>query len=205
MNIPAPLMGALSMLAGSAGVFSLLVGLNLGGTDAPQVEERVSIALDAAPKPPPPKKKQRPRKARPKKAAPSARAPLPNLGAGLGGLDLGLPNPGMGAMAEGLLGDVSDVIMTQDTVDAPPRAIAQAQPVYPSRARSKNIEGFVTFSLRVGLDGSVEEVRVLEAQPAGVFEQAAKEALLDWRFEPATYEGLPVATRMQQTLQFKLQ
>ena len=205
MNIPASLMGGLSMLMGSASVFSLLVGLNLGGTDAPELQGRVSIALDAAPKPPPPKKKERPRKSRPKKAAPSARAPLPNLGAGPGGLDLGLPNPGMGGMAQGLLGDVSDVIMTQDTVDAPPRAIAQAQPVYPTRARSKNIEGFVTFSLRVGLDGSVEEIRVLDAQPAGVFEQAGKTALLDWRFEPATYEGLPVATRMQQTLQFKLQ
>ncbi|MED5369478.1 MAG: TonB family protein [Myxococcota bacterium] len=202
---PKPLIAAATMLAGSTGVFSLLVGLNLNAVAPPPVQEKPAIALDAAPKPPPPKKKERPRKARPKKSTPSARAPLPNLGAGLSGLDLGLPGPAMGELTEGLLGDASDVVMTQETVDSAPIPVAQAQPSYPQRARSKNIEGYVTLSLRVSQDGSVEELRILDAQPSGVFEQAAKEAVAQWRFEPATYEGLPVATRMQQTLHFRLQ
>lgn len=61
-------------------------------------------------------------------------------------------------------------------------------PVYPPRAMVAGVEGRVELSYRVGADGGVNEVRVLHAQPAGVFDQAAKAALGAWRF-PASAAG----------------
>ena len=50
------------------------------------------------------------------------------------------------------------------------------------------IEGSVQLSYRIGADGGVSQVRVLHAQPAGLFEDAAKAALGAWRF-PASAAG----------------
>ena len=61
-------------------------------------------------------------------------------------------------------------------------------PAYPPRAMVAGIEGTVELSYRIGADGSVSQVRVLQARPAGLFEDAAKTALGAWRF-PAAAAG----------------
>lgn len=61
-------------------------------------------------------------------------------------------------------------------------------PVYPPRAMAAGIEGSVELSYRIGADGAVNQVRVLHAQPAGLFEDAAKTALGAWRF-PSSAAG----------------
>jgi len=62
------------------------------------------------------------------------------------------------------------------------------QPVYPARAMASGIQGEVEVAYRVGTRGEVVGVRVVSARPSGVFEQAAKAALSDWRF-PAAAAG----------------
>jgi TonB family protein len=47
------------------------------------------------------------------------------------------------------------------------------------------IEGSVELSFRIGTDGGVTQVHVVHAQPAGMFEDAAKAALGAWRFPPS--------------------
>jgi len=61
-------------------------------------------------------------------------------------------------------------------------------PAYPPRAMVAGIEGTVELSYRIGADGSVSQIRVLQARPAGLFEDAAKTALGAWRF-PAAAAG----------------
>ncbi|MGH8091784.1 MAG: TonB family protein [Rudaea sp.] len=62
-------------------------------------------------------------------------------------------------------------------------------PAYPSRAMAAGIEGNVELSYRIGANGGVTQVHVVHAQPAGMFEDAAKAALGAWRF-PASAAGL---------------
>lgn len=80
-----------------------------------------------------------------------------------------------------------------------PRLASAPIPRYPLMALRRRIEGEVTVAFVVRADGSVEAPRVLSAQPEGVFEEAALEAVRRWRFEP-----LPGPVEQRQVLQFRL-
>ncbi len=82
--------------------------------------------------------------------------------------------------------------------------IARIPPVYPLEARRKKIEGWVRVEMAVREDGSVADVKVKGAEPAGVFEQAAVAAVSQWKFRPATENGQAVRRRAGQTLKFEL-
>ncbi|MCB9765533.1 MAG: energy transducer TonB [Alphaproteobacteria bacterium] len=198
---------AASSVFGMALVFGLVTLLNADGPKKEAAEGRPPVEVSVAPKPPKPPEPRRSRP--PPPARPRANPPpTPNLASSLAGLDMGLPGfgpVGLDDLSGGLLGDVSDVVMTEDAVDAPPQPVNRAAPAYPPRARAKGITGFVTLNLRVGFDGRVEDARVVEAQPKGVFEQPALEAVRQWTFRPATYEGRPVTVRVRQTLRFELE
>ncbi len=73
-------------------------------------------------------------------------------------------------------------------------------PVYPPRAMAAGVEGTVELEFGIAADGSVRDVRVLHAQPAGVFDAAAREALAQWRFAP----GAATAVRHTQSFAFAL-
>lgn len=64
-----------------------------------------------------------------------------------------------------------------------PRPVHVVQPRYPSDALRSGITGRVDLEFRVDTDGKVRDVRVLDAQPAGVFDRAAIAALQQWQFE----------------------
>lgn len=80
-----------------------------------------------------------------------------------------------------------------------PQLVREVQPRYPPLAMRRRIEGQVRVSFTVEADGSVSSVRLLSAQPAGVFDEAAMEAARRWRFEPG--EPSVIVTR---TLNFAL-
>lgn len=80
-----------------------------------------------------------------------------------------------------------------------PRLLHEVQPRYPPLAMRRRIEGQVRVSFTVEPDGSVSSVRLLSAQPEGVFEDAAIQAARGWRFEP----GAPSVT-ITRTLNFAL-
>lgn len=83
--------------------------------------------------------------------------------------------------------------------------VVRIPPTYPIEARRKKIEGWVRVELTVLEDGSVADVRVREAKPPGIFEDAAKAAVSRWKFRPAAQDGKPVRRRAAQTLRFQLQ
>jgi protein TonB len=83
-------------------------------------------------------------------------------------------------------------------------AIARMPPQYPYRAARKGIEGWVKVSFLITEQGRVKDVVVIDAKPEGVFDHAAMRAVMKWRFKPRIENGKPVATRAEQTVNFKL-
>jgi protein TonB len=89
-------------------------------------------------------------------------------------------------------------------VDAAPRPILQAPPVYPYGARTRNLEGYVEVRFTVTVAGRVEDVEVLDMVPDGTFVEAAKRAVVRWRFEPGVKDGRQVPVRVQVKVRFEL-
>jgi TonB family protein len=75
----------------------------------------------------------------------------------------------------------------------PPVAIQQDSPEYPRVALRMGQTGLVQAEVLVGIDGRVEEFRVVTVDPPGFgFETATEQAAKAWRYRPATKHGVRV-------------
>lgn len=97
-----------------------------------------------------------------------------------------------------------EFIFNSGDLDQPPRKVVQTSPVYPYKARQRNIEGYVKVKLLVRADGTVGEVSVLDAQPKGLFDSAALKAVPEWRFQPGVIDGEAVPSWVVTTIRFTL-
>lgn len=83
--------------------------------------------------------------------------------------------------------------------------IVKVQPVYPRRAQARGIEGYVVVEFTVTASGSVRDPRVVEAEPRGIFDRAAKEAARKFRYKPRRVNGEPTAvTGVRNVIRFEL-
>ena len=73
----------------------------------------------------------------------------------------------------------------------PMQLVEDAGPLYPEAARADGIEGWVKLEYDISIDGRVENLRVLESSPAGVFDAAAMAAVAQWRYRAAVIDGAP--------------
>lgn len=82
--------------------------------------------------------------------------------------------------------------------------LAAPEPSYPEEARalgySRSIR--VEAELLVGLNGQVETVQILNSVPNLGFREAAKHALLNWRFAPIYYQGVNIKMRFTKNIYF---
>lgn len=90
-------------------------------------------------------------------------------------------------------------------VDVQPRAIGKVEPVYPPEARRRNQEGSLKLMVRIDDLGRVQSAEVVEAHPAGMFEEAALDAFRKARFQPALRDGRPVRMQAYIRMDFKLE
>ncbi len=90
------------------------------------------------------------------------------------------------------------------TLVVEPRQIVDARAAYPPQARQRRIEGWVELEFAVSAQGKVGDIRVINSEPARVFDREAQRAAARWRFEPRRENGVAVATRVRKTLSFKL-
>ena len=67
--------------------------------------------------------------------------------------------------------------------------IVKVSPVYPRRALQRGIEGFVIVAFTVTKQGAVKDVYVIEANPEGIFEQAAMDAAMKFKYKPRVVNG----------------
>jgi protein TonB len=70
--------------------------------------------------------------------------------------------------------------------------IVRVAPVYPARALSRGLEGFVDLSFTVTTTGSVENPIVLQST-SSLFERAAIRAVLKFKYKPRVVDGVPVS------------
>ncbi|WP_303907157.1 energy transducer TonB [Thiohalomonas denitrificans] len=83
-------------------------------------------------------------------------------------------------------------------------AVSRVPPRYPYRAERSGIEGWVKVSFLVTEQGGVQDAVVVESEPEQTFDQAAIRAVLKWKFKPRIENGEPVAVRVQQVVNFRL-
>lgn len=140
----------------------------------------------------------------PQKAPQQASAPQANLRVQRQALNLNLGS-----------GPVPSVIPAQTTQATPkeqpvhatrhvgPRPLDLSAPHYPANALADHKEGTVTVAFTIQPDGSTADIRIVNSEPPGVFDNAARAAVRRWLFQPATTNGMPVASNVSQTLIFR--
>jgi protein TonB len=84
-----------------------------------------------------------------------------------------------------------------------PVKTAHVAPLYPMIARQAHIDGVVILEAVLDDQGRVESVRVLRSIP--MLDQAAVDAVRQWRFTPALLNGQAVPVVMTVTVNFTLQ
>jgi len=84
-----------------------------------------------------------------------------------------------------------------------PRKIADARPIYPDLARSAHVEGLVVMEAVLDPSGHVTQLRLVKSVP--LLDQAAMDAVRQWRYTPSMYYGKPVSVLMTITIRFTLQ
>ncbi len=84
------------------------------------------------------------------------------------------------------------------------KKIAHTAPAYPARAAARGTEGWVDIEFTVMADGTTSEAVVIDATPAGVFDDAVLSAVRRWRYEPHMVSGAPVDQRVKVRLRFTL-
>jgi TonB family protein len=89
--------------------------------------------------------------------------------------------------------------------DAPLQLLSGAGAIYPPDARAAGVEGYVVVRYDVGPDGRVAEPRVVRAEPRGVFEESALQAVSRWRFSEPKRDGAPTTVQgVESRLDFRL-
>lgn len=89
-------------------------------------------------------------------------------------------------------GDVSlEGGMALDSGDGEYLPIVKVAPAYPRRAQQRGIEGFVIVEFTVTKQGAVRDPVVVEANPQGIFEQAAIDAVLKFKYKARVVNGEP--------------
>ncbi len=214
MRGPGAFVGAgIAAFAGCAFLATLLVAMNEKAKAPPEVKRDITTELNLKAKKK--KKKKTPvkkPKPRPRKVV-RKRAPAPTLTSNLAGLGAGVPffDAGdLGDFGDDLLGADAgkDLVMSAESVDQQPElmqgaagALARA---IPKRAQAEGIEGSILFRLNIGADGSVKSLKVLETDLPDWYVEAVTPVVRNLKFNPATYQGQPVAGVFNYPISFKL-
>jgi len=169
-----------------------LDGIRFGPVEIPdELTARSRVKPKKPPPPdnaPPPPRLTLSRAEQPSPDMPAVEMPRLNLPlVGAGGLYLGTfdqPDP----EAEG------DVI-----------PIVVIRPMYPREAAITGTEGWVKVEFIISETGDVKNPRVVDAEPARIFNREAIRAILKWKFKPRVIDGVAVERRATQTIDFTLQ
>lgn len=89
-------------------------------------------------------------------------------------------------------------------LDRQPRVRVQIPPVYPLHAKRRGIQGRVRVGFLVTDRGEVADIRILKAEPPGIFEASVRRCVSSWRFEPGRVAGKPVNTQVETTIRYEL-
>jgi len=137
-------------------------------------------------------------------------APPPQAGV-VGGVPGGVPGGSMGGVMGSIIGSTPTAI---PKVATPQRIrvsagvtqglkIKNVNPVYPQMAKIARVQGPVVLAAIIGKDGSIQNLHVIStASP--LLNQAAMDAVKEWRYRPYILNGEPVEVDTQITVNFTL-
>ena len=82
-----------------------------------------------------------------------------------------------------------------------PKLISYRQPIYPGVAKQTHVDGDVIIDTNIDKKGNVVGMKVVSGPT--VLRQAALDALQQWKYQPSTLDGQPVAIQMLVTIKFR--
>ena len=139
-------------------------------------------------KPPPPKRPPPPELEQPE----LKKLPTPKL-------DINLPDIDMPIDTDGALVGGGQFISDGGLIP-----LVRISPRYPRKALLEGREGYVIVELLVDESGNVLSAKIREASPSSVFNAAAIQAVLKWKFKPRVSGGVAVKQRGLTTIEFTL-
>lgn len=80
--------------------------------------------------------------------------------------------------------------------------IRQVQPIYPPLAKAARVQGVVEFSAIISKEGNIEHLQLVNGHPLLV--NAAKEAVLQWKYRPTLLNGQAVEVTTEISVVFAL-
>ena len=84
--------------------------------------------------------------------------------------------------------------------------IVKVAPIYPRRAQTRGIEGYVMLEFVVTSTGAVRDPVVIESKPPGIFDRAAINAALKFKYKPKVVNGEPIEVGgVRNLIKFELQ
>jgi len=113
--------------------------------------------------------------------------------------DFGSPAPPVGVVPK-KLEEVSRITVGGSVQEA--RIERQVKPGYPPLARQARIAGEVRLEAVIGVDGTVQQLRVVSGHP--LLSGAALEAVRQWRYRATTLNGKPVEVSTVISVRFLL-
>jgi protein TonB len=125
-----------------------------------------------------------------------------------GGVEGGIEGGVVGGVPGGVLGGVPGGANPEDPPlrvggdVEPPEIVRQVQPRYPEVAKAARVQGLVILEAIINTEGQVEDVKVLRGHK--LLEQAAIEAIYQWKFRPGRLNGKPVKVVFTLTVNFTL-
>ncbi len=81
--------------------------------------------------------------------------------------------------------------------------LTRVDPVYPPEAREKHVSGSVVLVIRIGKDGTVQEIQPVSG-PA-VLREPAMDAVKQWTYKPYELNGQPTEVQTTVTVNFSQQ
>ncbi len=105
------------------------------------------------------------------------------------------------AVAKGHGEGATDIARLDDDA-LQPVLIHSVEAVYPELAKRARVSGTVILHITIAEDGGVQDVKVMQGHP--LLNQAAIEAVQQWRYIPAMRDGKPIPTATTVTISFKI-
>jgi protein TonB len=99
--------------------------------------------------------------------------------------------------------DMKGQLVSITTVSTAPRLRHDVKPEYTKEMIAAKVEGVIKADLLVDIDGKVKEVKILNDLGYGTRDRA-RDAFLQWQFDPAMRDGKPVATWIPYSIRFVL-
>jgi TonB family protein len=96
----------------------------------------------------------------------------------------------------------SSAVNTTKQFVARARLINRIDPIYPLEARQRVVQGAVVMKATIAADGSVKNFKITNGDP--ILRNAARDAVTQWRYDPARVEGVAFAVDTTITLSFSM-